>query len=357
MISQRPAYLLADAAYKTLPKAPLSLDWSSIPELLRVVMLDLGGIQPPTKAMAEAAGGELHDKPSEGEIKLFQDRGTTFQLVSVVVSLIAGPDLDGVAQFRPFSVTLIPASKRDQVQTASIDLIANLDVSEWLKTEPMYVGYDPFIGDWSMYGNLPGYLDGEQQGFLDEIGIVVDQFFLATENGDDEILMMDMRMSSEETTAKYAKHRKKLFFTPFKKVEARRIWGAESAIELFLIQALAKEKLFPECQMLIMNDGTAFPSLFHLWRDSKFRNSADVISAVDLYFPAERVVVFCDGSTHSRRERRSADAAIDAKLAATGIRSIRVLSSEIKSDVAKAVSHVKATLEAPPSGAATAAPA
>ncbi len=116
----------------------------------------------------------------------------------------------------------------------------------------MYTGYDPFSGAWSLYGSLPGYLDGQRQGFIDEIGVVIDQFFLATETGNDEILMTDMHMSSEETTDKYAKHRKKLFFAPFKKLEARRVWGAESPIELFLIQALAKEKLFPQSQTLII---------------------------------------------------------------------------------------------------------
>lgn len=72
MIENRPASLLADATYGILPKLPLAIDWSSVPELIRVATLDLGGIQPVTKAMAEAAGGTLHDKPSEGEIELFR---------------------------------------------------------------------------------------------------------------------------------------------------------------------------------------------------------------------------------------------------------------------------------------------
>jgi hypothetical protein len=72
MIENRPAFLLADPAYRTLPKLPLKVDWASIPELLRVAMLDLSGIQPITKAMAEAAGGKMWDKPSEGEIELFR---------------------------------------------------------------------------------------------------------------------------------------------------------------------------------------------------------------------------------------------------------------------------------------------
>jgi hypothetical protein len=46
--------------------------------------------------------------------------------------------------------------------------------------------------------------------------------------------------------------------------------GAETPIELFLIQALANEKLFPESQMLIMEDGATFPALYHLWKDIEF---------------------------------------------------------------------------------------
>ena len=51
MIENRPASLLADPAYGILPKLPFALDWSSVPELIRVATLDLGGIQPVTKAM------------------------------------------------------------------------------------------------------------------------------------------------------------------------------------------------------------------------------------------------------------------------------------------------------------------
>ena len=42
------------------------------------------------------------------------------------------------------------------------------------------------------------------------------------------------------------------------------------------------------------------------------------------------LAVFCDGSSHSRRERKSKDAAINSKLQAMGIRPVRILGSEIK---------------------------
>ena len=342
MIHTRPTALLADIAYRTLPKAPLALDWTSIPELIRVAMLDLSGIQPVTKAMIEAAGGTLHDMPSDGEVKLFQKRGTNFQLISVVISCVAAGKADGVQQVRPFAVTLIPASRRDEVDYKTIELVAKYNVSEWLKTEPMYTGYDPFSGEWGLYGNLPGYLDGQRAGYLDEIGIVVDQFFLQTETPDnDQILMMDLRMPSGAMKARYEKHRKKLLFTPFKKVEARRVWGAETSIELFLIQALANEMLFPECQIIIMQDGATFPAYYNLWQDIEFRHSEDLVTEADLYFPTNRIAIFCDGTHHARSRQKQKDAAIDAKLKAVGIKPVRILSNEIKFDLPRAVSRVK----------------
>lgn len=345
MIKNRPASLLVDHTYGVLPKFPLALDWSSVPELIRIATLDLGGIQPVTKAMADAAGGELHDKPSQGEVELFRTRGTSFQLISLVVSCVPAGVVDGVLNVRPFAMTLIPASKRGKVEQQSIDLVAKLEVSKWLESKPMYAGYDPFSGEWSLYGNLPGYLDGKRKGYLDEIGLVVDQFFLATElANDDEVLTMDLKMPSEQMKIRYESHRRKLFFTPFEKVEARRVWGAETPIELFVMQALAKENLFPACQMLIMDDGALFPSLYHLWKDVEFRHSNGLVTEADLFFLDERVAVFCDGGHHGRTKQKTKDAAITQKLAALGIHSVRIAGAEIREDLPKAIARVTQVL-------------
>lgn len=344
MIDKRPAALLADPAYSTLPKTPLKVDWTSIPELTRVSILDLSGIQPITKAMAEAAGGKMFDKPSEREIELFRKRDTKFQLVSVVLSVVAAGELDGVLQVRPFMITLIPASKRGEVSSISIDSVAALDLGRSLETEPAYAGYDPFSGDWTLFGNLLGYLDGVRKGFLDEFGIVADQFFLATDTDLDDVLTVDLGMPSQEMRIRYEKHRRKLLFRPFTRVEARRVWGVETPIELFLLQALARQNLFPECQMLIMQDGATFASLYHLWQDIEFRHSDGLVTEADLYFPTQRVAVFCDGAHHSRSEQKAKDAAINAKLEAVDIRAVRIPSYEIKFDLLKAVARVTEAL-------------
>ncbi|MGB7934105.1 MAG: hypothetical protein WCH04_18135 [Gammaproteobacteria bacterium] len=175
-----------------------------MPELVRVSMLDLGGIQPVTSTMAETAGGMLSDTPSAGEIELFQQSETRFQLVSVVVNLIASGSDDGHFQGKPFAVTLIPASKRGEVSYCTIDLIEKLDVGQWLKTDPAYVGYDPFSGEWLMYGGLGVLMNARPtKGFIDEIGLVVDQFFLATDFDPDDVLVLDVGMPTDKLAQKY----------------------------------------------------------------------------------------------------------------------------------------------------------
>ena len=192
---------------------------------------------------------------------------------------------------------------------------------------------------------MPGYLDGKREGFLDEIGIVVDQYFLATETpAGDEILMMDLRMPTAQMKERYERHRRRLMLTPFRRVEARRVWGAETPIELFLIQALVKEKFYPECQMLIMEDGATFPSLYHLWQDIEFRHSASLVTEADLFFPEQKVAVFCDGAHHSRGKQKAKDAAITEKLKALGIRAVRIPSADIKFNLQEAVSAVTEAL-------------
>lgn len=54
-----------------------------------------------------------------------------------------------------------------------------------------------------------------------------------------------------------------------------------------------------------MNDGTVFPSFYHLWQDIEFRHSDALVSEVDLYFPDAKVAVFCDGAHHARGKQKA----------------------------------------------------
>jgi hypothetical protein len=136
-----------------------------------------------------------------------------------------------------------------------------------------------------------------------------------------------------------------LFFTPFQNVEARKVWSAESPIELFLIQELARRGLFPQVQMLIMGDGSTFPSLYDLWKDIEFRHMPGLLTEADLFFPHQRVAVFCDSTRHHRgRKAREKDAAISERLRALSIASVRVPGGTIVRDLKAAADLVGSAL-------------
>jgi very-short-patch-repair endonuclease len=84
--------------------------------------------------------------------------------------------------------------------------------------------------------------------------------------------------------------------------------------------------------------------LYHLWSDVEFRHSDGLVTEADLFFPDERVAVFSDGGHHARAKQKGKDAAITEKLAALGIRSIRIPGDEIREDLPKAIARVKEVL-------------
>lgn len=347
MIKNRPAALLADPEYTRLPTHPFSVGFDALPELVRTSLGLLGGIQPVTGAMARAAKGPLYDRPSDGEIQLFRKIGTKFQLISVVVNLAALTVVNGVPHGLPYAVSLIPASKRNAVDECTIDLIAQLDIEKiHRESEPCYLGYTPFSGAWSMYGTLGLFLGGKPSNhFVDELGLVVQQYFLATEYEREDVLVTRIDFSNPRTEEKYHRHREKLLYTPFKKVEARRVWGAESPIELFLLQELLRRGLSPTLQVLIYDDGSIYPSLYHLWRDIEFRHTPGLITEADMYFSEQRVAVFCDSTRfHSRRKARAKDHAVNERLATIGIRAVRVSGPQIVRDLKMAADTVCALL-------------
>jgi hypothetical protein len=110
--------------------------------------------------------------------------------------------------------------------------------------------------------------------------------------------------------------------------------GAQSPIELFLFQELLRRDLAPLLPVLVFDDGSIHPSLYDLWWDVDFRYVPGLISEPDMYFPNQKLAVFCDsGRYHRGKKAEAKDAAIDEKLSSTGISSVRVLGKLIVEDV------------------------
>lgn len=294
--------------------------------------------------MFQAAGGTISDLPTEGEVEMFRAQDARFQMVSVVASLVAVGETDDHLLTTPFALTLVPASKRGELELVDIDAVARLDISAIARrAEAFYMNFDPFTGEWGLYGlKTPSLVAGK--GFLDEIGIVVDAFYLSIEYDRNDVLAPDIGLP-EGARERYARHRRDLICKPFRAIVARRVWGAGSPIELFLLQELARRDLHPQIQILIMDDGSTFPSLYNLWGDLDFRFSRGLISEVDMFFPDEKVAIFCDGGNFHRGKRRRKDEAINAKLEALGFAAVRLKGSLIVNDLGHAADFVVSAVE------------
>jgi hypothetical protein len=347
MITDRPKYLVDQDDYKKLPGKPFSVHFDALPELVRHALGPLGGIQPITGEMAKAANGKLYDTPSDGEVKLFQKIGTVFQPIFVVLNIAHLRDADDAVVAMPYALSLMPTSKRGLLDEKDIELVAKLDVQKLVnESELCYANFDPFTGDRGLFGSLKVFL-GENliQCFLDELGIVVGQYFLAKTYDPDDVIEAAMGFPSTKAEEKYRKHRANLLYKPFTEIKPRRVWGAQSPIELFLFQELLRHGLSPLLQVLVFEDGSVHPSLYDLWRDIDFRYAPSLITEPDMYFPDKKVAVFCDSTRHHRGARaKEKDAAIDAKLQGVGISSVRVPGKLIVEDVKEAADLVSKAL-------------
>lgn len=345
MIKDRPAHLLADPSYSVRPPLPYRVDMSPVPDLVARSVGDLAGIQPVTKAMFDAARGKLTDKPSEGEVALFRASGTEFQLIWIIASLV--PKIgngDGYGT-TPFALSLKPAEKRGRIQTVSIDRIEKINLPYDAGNPPLFSGFDPFEGSYGLFGmGAPGLAEG--RGHLDELGLVIGYYFLATRYDENDVLAPAIGLPEGDAWRRYAKHRRKLLFAPFKDLKPRRIWGADSPIELFLIQELARRGHHPQLQMLIMENGGTYPSFYDLWGDIEFRWSHAAVAEADLFFPDQRVAVFCDGGRYHRSgAKQKKDAAISERLRGFGISPVRIDGRTIVNDLSGAADAVETALK------------
>ncbi|WP_146618921.1 hypothetical protein [Rhodoplanes elegans] len=299
--------------------------------------------------MAEAANGELRDMPSEGEIELFKEKATLFQAVFLVVSIARLDEVDGTPVATPYALSLMPASKRDAIEEKDIHLVANLDVQKLLREmEPCYFHFNPFTGDRGLFGSLGTVIGANSSGFIDELGIVIGQFFLSKTCNQSDVLEVSLGFPNETAEKKYRNHRANLLYKPFTKIEPRRVWGAQSPIELFLLQELLRRGLTPLLQVLVFDNGFIHQSLYGLWKDIDFRYVPGLITEPDMFFPDKKLAVFCDSSRYHRGGKAKAkDAAIDEKLAKIGLSSVRVPGKLIVEDVKAAADLVSNALASP----------
>jgi hypothetical protein len=347
MIKDRPAALEARYEYRKLPTKPFKLSWEWVPELVSASLMPLGGIQPITETVTRLAGGVIYDEPSDVEVEYFRSIHAKFQPVLLVMSLasLSGPDdgLEGV----PYAISTIPMSKRGVVVTVDMDSVkAHQGGAAFAEADWCYSGFDPFVGEWSTFSSAGTILDMKGgAGHVDELGAVIGMYYLHTEYERNDVMESDRSLPDEKSRKRFLRNRIKTVYQPFKRVEARRIWGAQTPIELFLYQELLFRGFRPQLQQLVFPDGRIYPSLYDSYADVETRHELHLLTEIDIFFPEQRLAVFCDGRHHGKGKQAERDARIDAKLAELGISSVRVSGRIIIENLENAADQIAQKLE------------
>lgn len=342
MIKDRPAALEDRAEYRKLPTKPFSLSWDWVPEFVNASLMPLGGIQPITGKMAELAGALMYDDPSEAEVEYFRSIDAKFQPILLVMSLASISGTEDALEGVPYAISAIPMSKRGIVTTVDVDSVkAHRGGAAFVEADWCYSGFDPFVGEWSIFSRAETILEMKGgKGYVDELGVAIGMYYLRTEYDRDDVSEVDRFLPDEKSRKRFLRNRIKTIYQPFRRVETRRIWGAQTPIELFLYQELLFRGLKPQLQQLVFPDGRTYPSLYDSYADVETRHELQILTEIDLFFPDQRLAVFCDGRHHGKGKQIERDAKIDKQLAEFGISAVRVSGKLIIDDLGVAADAV-----------------
>jgi len=333
-IENRPKELWDLPHYAHLPDKPFKIDlMSAVGEFLAHDIFDLDGNQPIEGKILSLTDGVVEVNPCQEALSFYEQRSDTFQMINVVVCCYGFEEKDGQLFGLPYHLSLRPAQKQGKPSCVEVGWIKNIDLGRVLEGNPHYMGFNPFSNAFGFYGI--GGLPVNKDICSDTIGIVYNTFFLASNYDKNDVCDPGMCKSllgeSRSIINDYRKFRLSRYFKPFTNIDPIKIWGCDSPIELFLLQAMYHLKLKPRIQTYIFSDGTAFPTLQSMWEGGKKTKAlGKTITEADFYFEEQKVAVFCDSiAYHSSDEEKAKDAAIDEKLQDIGINTIRISGTDI----------------------------
>lgn len=345
-IENRPQELFTLPHYRDLPKLPIAIERpSASSDFLEQDLLTLDGIQPIEMQHIVASDGIITTNPSENSIEIYRNKNARFQLVHIVVNCYQFTESDGCLVGKPYNISLQPAIKHGEVETVGIDWIEKANIETLQNSPQLYKGFNPFVGAYGFYMIGAADISNIES---DMLGFVKGMYFLSTSFDHDEVLVPfggEMH-KNPQVVWDYSKYRKKRYFKPFTKAKPKRIWGCDSPIELFLLQAMGSIGLNPELQTMICADGSTISHIHALWENNKARRKLKVITETDFYFPHKKLAVFCDSiAHHSSSEAIKKDAEIDRKLNNIGIQSLRIRGTEIASSPINCARKVERAIE------------
>jgi hypothetical protein len=348
LIFDRPQSLEKIKFYSTLPLSGFYLDLaSSIDNFLLEDIKFLNGIQPIEGRYVDKVGSLLTVQPSDILLKLYEKNNITFQLINVVINLFAFAKGNDIVSGKPYSITLVPCSKRNKIEEISPIVFRTLNLNDLHQQGWVYMGLNPFNEGYDSFGKLIDFINNKPYKiYTDMIGFIYNTYALASQIDNKDILLPEVKSCNPFLLKKLIKYRVSRYYKRFNNLKPRKVWGCDSPIELFLLYALEYEGLKPQIQTTVYGDGTTYSTLYEMIADNKHVSNIDIISEVDFYFPREKVAVFCDsGAYHRSLSSKAKDTRIDQKLKNIGIRSLRLKGNEIVKDPFFCAEMVKHELE------------
>ncbi len=344
-IGKRPKALEDITHYKFFPEKPLSIDFEALPDLLRLNLMALEGIKPITTCVNHLAPEGFSCNPNQQEIDFYREHNAIFQIVHVVANVYDIQDCGDRLLAKPYAINLIPAVKRGKPETVTIDFLEKFDLEKELMSDMVYANLNPFSGE-AFFGGPYSIVvgDNKQNWHTDAVGFILGTYFLKN-NFEMENAMVPFLVGEKDVQEKYTKYLKKRLYKWYSNTLPRKLWGADSPIELFLAHAFSKEKLYPVFQTVLLDDGRMYPSFFHMFGTGEKVGEAKIITEIDFYFPDQKLAVFCDSIQHHRgNKNQNKDLAIDKKLYDLGIKSIRINSRQIFGDIYAEVDRLKSEI-------------
>jgi hypothetical protein len=348
LINNRPKSLRQIPFYTSLPRGGIFFDYESLPGFMNVDLYTLAGIMPKTVDLVKNTQVGFHINPSKKEIEYYRARNTEFQLIHVVANVHTFREQEDKSVIAyPYAISLVPGQKRGLPEVARINFVEKINLEKLNQHSHVYTDMSPFKPVYEgFYADISFIFGIEAEMYTDTVGFILETYLLPLDIEDEDIPMMGPQDIDPAVTEKYNKYRIKRYFKPFKDVKPRRIWGCDSPIELFLIQALASKNIFPVIQSLIFKNGEIFDNYYHMIEEKVFIKGDELITEVDLYFPEKKLAIFCDSTSfHRGKKNKDKDRLIDEELAKHGINVFRVMGKEIIENLDGVVEAICKTLE------------
>ncbi len=325
MIDNRPKYLFDLEYYKKIP-GEFSLDLSLFPNLLSadISFLDKS-CQPYTNKVEDIyrCNFDYH----EALLEFYNAKSIQFEMVHIVANVYDFKWVDDTYVAVPYSLSIVGSLKRGKPQFVSPEIALMLQSSELFENTLNYSHFDPFEGNHGLFTSMFTGLIGDS--FTDELGLIVGTYFLSSNYDNSGIILPGPIERDSFTQTKFLNYREKKYFKPLLNKTPRKIWGADSPIELFVLQGLSRYGFYPEIQTLIFDDGSIYPNYYEMVNQDSWIKGRIRTTELDIFFPEQRLAIFCDSHYHRGKKKKQSADKINKVLQNLDIKVIRINSKDI----------------------------